>query len=234
MVPLFIDHCCTSLLNRRLKIIRADLKEKKEKGNGLLPLVYPCVFYNGSEPYSHTTDIFELFEDPALARKIFLQPFQLIDLTQVPDEDLKKQPLLGTIQLLLKHAFTRDIIAFVQSISDLLKQAEKLKEFEILHESAHYLFQTNKDGVLRYDILNEFKKHLSPSTQKNIMTIAEAFVEEGRQEGLRKLLLRQIERRFPNQITSNQLQLIEQADSDDLALWGERLMDATSIAEIFI
>lgn len=70
------------------------------------------------------------------------------------------------------------------------------------------------------------------------MTLAEAFVEEGRQEGrqegVRKLLLKQLERRFPNQVTFNHLQLIEEADSESLSLWGEKLIDADSIEEIFI
>ena len=125
----------------------------------------------------------------------------------------------------------------VKSIADLLQQAEKMKEFELLRESAQYVFQTRKDDFSKSEILNEFKRHLSPPTQKNIMTLAEAWIEEGRQEGLQKfrsLLVKQLERRFSNQITSNHLQLIEEADSESLSLWGEKLIDASSIEEVFI
>ena len=217
----------------------------KESGNVPLPLVYPCVFYNGSEPYSHTTDLFELFQDPGVARKIFLKPFQLIDLTQLSDDDLKKESLLGIMEMLLKYAFARDTIALIRNISDLLQQADKMKEVELLRESAQYVFQTRKDDLSKSEILNEFKRHLSSSTQKNIMTLAEAWIEEGRQEGLQKglqeglqkfrsLLLKQLTLRFPNQVTSNHLQLIKEADSDSLSLWIEKLIDASSIEEVFI
>ncbi|MCX6958587.1 MAG: hypothetical protein NT164_08635, partial [Verrucomicrobiae bacterium] len=104
-----------------------------------------------------------------------------------------------------------------------------------------YIFQTTKDKLSKHEVLNEFKRHLSLPTQKNIMTLAEAFVEEGRQEGrqeglqkLRSLLLKLLERRFPGQITSNHLQLIKEADSESLSLWGEKLIDATCIEEVFI
>ncbi|MBX9578009.1 MAG: hypothetical protein K2W97_05995 [Chthoniobacterales bacterium] len=77
------------------------------------------------------------------------------------------------------------------------------------------------------------------------MTLTEAWIEEGRQEGLHKglqeglqkfrsLLVKQLERRFPNQVTSNHLQLIKEADSESLSLWGEKLIDASSIEEVFI
>ena len=226
------------MLEYMTKIIRMHLQENR---NGPLPLVYPCVLYNGSKPYPNTTDLFELFQDPGFAREIFLKPFQLIDLTQLSDDDLKKESLLGIMEMLLKYAFARDTIALVRNISNLLQQADKMQELDLLRESAEYVFQTTKDNLSKHDVLNEFKKHLSPPTQKNIMTLAEAFVEEGRQEGrqeglqkFRSLLVKQLERRFPNQITSNHLHLIEEADSESLSLWIERLIDATCIEEVFI
>ena len=149
------------------------------------------------------------------------------------------------MEMLLKYAFARDTIALIRNISDFLQQADRMKEVELLRESAQYVFQTRKDDLSRSEILNEFKRHLSSSTQKNIMTLAEAWIEEGRQEGLQKglqeglqkfrsLLLKQLTLRFPNQVTSNHLQLIEEADSDSLSLWIEKLIDASSIEEVFI
>ncbi|MBX9743387.1 MAG: Rpn family recombination-promoting nuclease/putative transposase [Chthoniobacterales bacterium] len=223
------------------KIIRMHLQEN---GEGPLPLVYPCVLYNGSEPYVHTTDVFELFQDPDFAREIFLKPFQLIDLTQLSDDDLKKESLLGIMEILLKHAFARDTISLIRKISDLLQQADKMQEVELLRESAEYVFQTTKDNLSKHAVLNEFKKHLSPPTQKNIMTLAEAFVEEGRQEGMQKsrqeerqkfrsLLIKQLKNRFPNQVTAHYLNLIQEADSDKLFYWCEKLITAMSVEEVF-
>ena len=141
------------MLEYMTKIIRMHLQENRKSP---LPLVYPCVLYNGLEPYSYTTDLFELFQDPGFAREIFLKPFQLIDLTQFSDDDLKKETLLGIMEMLLKYAFARDTIALIRNINGLLQQADKMKEVELLRESAEYVFQTTKDNLSKHEVLNEF------------------------------------------------------------------------------
>lgn len=57
---------------------------------------------------------------------------------------------------------------------------------------------------------------------------------EGCQEGLKSILERQLKRRFPQDITAHHLNLITNADSDTLSLWGENLMDAKNIDEVFV
>lgn len=78
---------------------RIFLQHVKQNKSNELPLVYPCVIYNGEKAYCHTTDIFEIFQDPGMAREFLLKPFQLIDLTQIPDDELKKQPLVGILEM---------------------------------------------------------------------------------------------------------------------------------------
>ena len=242
------------MLEYTCKIIRTHLQENRDTP---LPCIYPIVLYNGIKPYPYTTDFFELFSNPTFARELLLKPFQLIDLTQFPDDDLKEQSLLGIMELLLKYAFARDTLLLIKKIGTLLQKADQMHEIELLRESAEYVFQTRSDDLSKNHILNEFKKHVSTPTQKNIMTIAEAFVEEGRQEGIqtgiqtgiqkgrqegqneerkkfRALLHKQLERRFPGQVTSNHLGLLEEADGESLSLWLERLIDAHCIEEVFI
>lgn len=229
------------MLDYITKILLQHVKENSAKE---LPLVYPCVIYNGKRPYCHTTDIFEMFQDPSLAHEILLKPFQLIDLMRIPDDELKKQPLLGILEMFLKHAATRDVITFFKSMAGLFQQAETLKKLEFLNACAHYYFVVNQDGAARHTVFNEFKKHLLPTTQEKFMTMAEAFVEEGRQEarqeglqkGLQKFrafLDKQIKCRFPSAITAKYIELINNADGETLSIWGERLMKATSIEEVF-
>jgi hypothetical protein len=141
------------------------------------------VIHNGEKPYCYTTDIFEMFQDPELAREIFLKPFHLIDLASIEEDDLKKSPLFGLLALHLKNAYTRDLLGFIKRVADILKQVESLNEIDLLEAGAYYLFQTSTDGTLRYDILDEFKKNLNPTTQQELMTIAEAFIADGRKKG---------------------------------------------------
>lgn len=227
------------MLEYTLQICRRELANKKDHKNQL-PLVYPCVIYNGEKPYCYTTDIFEMFQDPALAREIFLKPFTLIDLPSIPDDDLKKKPLIGMLEMHLKYASARDTLGFIEKIVDLLHQVESMNQLDIIEAGAYYLFQTSKDGVSRHDIVEEFKKYLKPPTQSEIMTIADAFVEEGIQKGrqeerqaFRSLLIKQLNLRFPNKMTKNYLHMIEEAESDKLSYWGENLMKATTIEEVF-
>ena len=58
----------------------------------------------------------------------------------------------------------------------------------------------------------------------------------GEQKGIqqfRSLLLKQLNARFPNQVHSHYLHLIEGADADKLSYWGEKLMTAKNIEEVF-
>lgn len=58
-------------------------------------------------------------------------------------------------------------------------------------------------------------------------------LQEGRQEEIRMLLDKQIRRRFPTTVTAKHLHLINEADTDTLALWAEKLIDAKTIDEVF-
>lgn len=231
------------ILEYVLQLMRRELEEKGT--DAPLPLVYPCVIYHGKKPYCYTTDIFEMFQDSDLAREIFLKPFHLVDLTSIPDEDLKKRPLLGIMEMLLKYAHARDTLAFIRSIADLLQKVESMNQLDIIEAGAYYLFATTKDGTSRYEIVRELKNHLNPSTQDHVMTIAEAFIEEGRQEGLLKglqkgrqegeaaLLLRQLQRRFGSEAVEKHVYFIHEADSETLAQWGENFVDAKTLEEVF-
>lgn len=58
-------------------------------------------------------------------------------------------------------------------------------------------------------------------------------IREGIQKGEASLLTRQLKARFQKKVTKKYIQLIEDADSDQLSYWGENLMKAKSIEEVF-
>ena len=57
--------------------------------------------------------------------------------------------------------------------------------------------------------------------------------QEGRQEGEAELLLRMIERRF-GPLSAADRALIQRADAGALLIWGDRLLSARSLAEVFV
>jgi predicted transposase YdaD len=56
--------------------------------------------------------------------------------------------------------------------------------------------------------------------------------QEGRQEGEASLLLRQLELRFGPLSESSRAQ-VRAADADTLLRWGERILTATTVDEVF-
>jgi hypothetical protein len=57
-------------------------------------------------------------------------------------------------------------------------------------------------------------------------------IERGKQDGERYLLSRQLQRKF-SVIPERYLQFLAQADADRLLIWGERLVEANSLEEVF-
>ena len=206
----------------------------------------PHVIYNGQSKYSYSTDIFELFYDPEKARKVFLQPFGLTVLKDSKDDQLKKESLIGMVELLLKHASTRDMFSLINEVLGGIRQTfEILNKPKLFHSSISYLFETQEGNMSKKEINEEFERLILPATNKTkIMTIAESLKleghlegrQEGLQEGLRQfqsLFIRQLKSRFSNKVTPHYLDLIKEANSDKLSYWGERLMNATNIEEVF-
>ena len=75
------------ILEYQVQIMQKHLK----KGHATLPLVFPMVVYAGKKtPYPEKTDLYEMFENPELAKKFMFKPFKLIDLTTLPDKEIAK------------------------------------------------------------------------------------------------------------------------------------------------
>ncbi|MFZ4116082.1 MAG: Rpn family recombination-promoting nuclease/putative transposase [Chthoniobacterales bacterium] len=226
------------MLEYSCNIFRMHLKKTNSEK---LPLVYPVVFYNGEKTYAQTTDFFELFDDPDSARSLFLKPFQLIDLNQYEDDSFKKESLLGIVEMFLKHAFTRDIFSLVQEkMAGMIENLVAKNKIELFTLAVSYLLSTQEGRLSRSDLISLFQPYLSSSTRTKFMTIADSLIEQGLEQGLeqsrkklRMLLDKQLRKRFPTTVTSQHLFLLETADSDMLSSWIERLMEASSIEEVF-
>lgn len=89
------------LLKYMLAIMEQHLKTTQQMK---LPVVYPMLFYNGKTAYPYSTDMFALFDDPAsLAKQTLFNPFQLIDVSQIPDKSLKQDTWRGLMEYCMKH-----------------------------------------------------------------------------------------------------------------------------------
>ncbi len=89
------------------------MRQHLQQGHSKLPVVIPIVFYHGKEsPYPYSTDIFDCFENPAVAKQYYMQPFKLIDVTVIPDEELKNNIITAPLQIIMKHIRDKDLLPY--------------------------------------------------------------------------------------------------------------------------
>jgi hypothetical protein len=137
-------------------------------------------------------DLFDLFgEQKALVKDILKNPYHLIDLTQVADEDLKKYLWFGTMALTAKHIHDKDIFPFLESL---------LKAFKIIAESGEYSYIYTVISYIaeagRVSDEQKFKKILTTGLESvkegKLMTFAKLFepeiFEEARQKALQEAM----------------------------------------------
>ena len=89
-----IEHETTPRKLTPFKLLRyqiAIMNQHLQQGNQTLPIVIPLLFYRGKKsPYPFTSDIIDCFENKKLAQETFLKPYPLIDITIIPDEELRQ------------------------------------------------------------------------------------------------------------------------------------------------
>jgi predicted transposase YdaD len=213
-------------------------------GGKPLPLIIPMVVYHGAESWNVPLGFSALFDpalfdpDGALAGIVPDFRYFLSDLGAQADHELSHFALLRSGLMALKHA-TRD--ADIVSI-------EAIVTAEIWHDLfcgvvIKYIFRAfrriDREEVVR--LLTTIKEKAGPVMVSNI---AQEWIDEGKAQGLlqgmeqgiargqARLLTRQLTRRFgtlPAEVTIR----IDEADTETLDTWGERLLDARTLDEVF-
>lgn len=126
----------------------------------------------------------------------------------------------------------------------------KIRMIEFRVCSKGYL-KWKKSFISRMISFGNFRYYLSQELTGEIMTIAQQWeqegikkgmaiahqwkeeaLREGRQEGEAILLKRQLMRRFGN-IPSHYEKRINYSDSETLLLWGEKILEAKTIEDVF-
>lgn len=85
-------------------------KQKQKTKNNKLPLVVPIVFYNGKEKYTSPQSLWQLFDNPDMARQLMGNEYKLVDLQSKTDEEIKRQKHIGLMGFFLKHIHERDML----------------------------------------------------------------------------------------------------------------------------
>ncbi len=183
---------------------------------------------------------------PKLIDQILLQPFHLIAVNNIPDEELREHLWSGVMAFVMKHIHARDTLSFLQKILRQLHQLELADGTEhVILLLNYFLVASNIQDIEKF--ISLIQKAFSPQVGEQIMTLAERIREEGYQRGLTlaeqfrekgllageaAFLTRLLTRKF-GAISTHYQERIQQADADILLHWGERTLDANTLEEVF-
>lgn len=229
-------------------MVRLIELHRKQHPKDPLPLVYPLVIYTGEKIWSAPRDIFALFgQHETLARQIFLQPFQLIDVQRINDDVLRKRLWSGVVEFALKYRQVRNFANFLQVIFPWLNEIENDQGEDLAKSVLKYILS----GIEAEDealFIQKSEEYLSEKLRGEIMTLAQRFEQKGLEQGILQgmqqgmqqgilrgeysLLLRQLERKF-KVIPKNYRECLTKADMETLLVWGERVLSAKTLDEVF-
>lgn len=232
------------MLEYTVKLIRKYIDNDKNLKE--LPIVYSMVFYQGQKIYDGPTDIFDLFgESVDLAKECMFKPFHLVDLSQIDDEILLSQFLIGAIEFVWKHAQNMDVIELMQRFSDLLLLTKEPWLHKLRLNLLKYILEVNKhtddqtierviqmlpesNGVENRSIADYLRQQ---GFEKGIEKGIEKGFEKARKEYASLLIALLVEKFGP--LSQIERMRIMKAPTEQLMDWTKQVLRAKKLNDIF-
>ncbi|EAX3646536.1 Rpn family recombination-promoting nuclease/putative transposase [Salmonella enterica] len=171
-IHVLIEHQSTADKKMAFRMMRyaiAAMHRLLKDENGPLPLVVPLLFYQEkTSPYPLSMSWLDMFALPELARRIYSEPFPLVDITVIPDDDIMQHRRIALLERLVT-----------------LISAEYTTESQ-LNSLLSYMVQrghTDQPQVFYRELANRLPQ------EESMMTLAEWFAEQGMQKGVREGML---------------------------------------------
>jgi predicted transposase/invertase (TIGR01784 family) len=229
-------------------LLAQDLVRRDELVQGKLPPILPLVLYNGLPVWSATQDADDLF----VSSPPGLEPFRPKMTYHLIDEARLKLHPAETVRSVvdalfrLEHGRTpEDLRRVIRSLADVLQDPELMelrRSFTIWIKSLLRRKITvakpeeinNITDLMGADtMLAERIEHwFEEATKKGVQQGRQEGIQQGMQQGEGILLRRQLIRRFGT--LSNVIEArLTQASTEQLESWGDRILDAKSLDEVF-
>jgi hypothetical protein len=215
-------------------LLYQDLARGEQLGeDGLLPPVLPLVLYNGERRWGAAMDAGDLVaEVPGLERYAPRMRYLLLDEKRLSSLDPSLRNLAGALFDLERAKTTDDILLVVQRLIAWLDApgGETIRRtFAIWLRRV--LSETRGEPVDVED-LTEVKSMLVERAREWVEQWKREGLEQGRLHGEASFLLRQLTRKF-GEVPDDLAARVQGAGFDELHLWGERVLEASSLAEVF-
>jgi len=229
-----------SLLYQEL-ITRSELSS-----DGRLPLILPIVLYNGVAEWSAPTDLAELIDvvEPELEPYLPRLRYKVIDEGSYSAEELRRRESLPALLFWFEKNRKREDLQW--GVQGLVQRLDKPEDAGLRRAFMVWVTRVLPGGRKVVEQIPEVLglEEFQDMLEKTVLEWNEELREEGRQEGLReglqkglqkgeaKLLIRQLELKFGplDEETRNR---VLAAEPDRLLEWGERILKAPSLADLF-
>lgn len=152
-----------------------------------LPFVYPLVFYNGKKKYNAPKNIWDLCQHKELMQDIWTKDHQVVNVHDIPDDELKKKVWAGILQFFMKHIHERDLLKRWYEVADLLPELAKMNiGIDYLELILTYtLIKIEKSDKIELEKI--LKSRLNTEQGEKLMTsLAHHWKEEGVQQGMQQ------------------------------------------------
>ena len=216
--------------------------------NKSLPPVLPIVLYHGEQKWTAATNIAELIPKvPGLVSNYLPQlKYLLIDENNYTKTDLNGLKNLVAAVIRFEHpANSEELIQLIDLLNDWLENKPELRRIfaiwiraVLLRQSKHTIVlpKINDLKELKMALAERFDEWAKEHEQKGLEKGLEKGIEKGMEKGIGKgealLLQRQLVKRF-GKLPNKFLNQIANANTDQIETWGDRVLDALSIEEVF-
>ncbi|MBO4970423.1 MAG: Rpn family recombination-promoting nuclease/putative transposase [Pseudomonas sp.] len=205
-----------------------------------LPPVLPIVLYNGDAKWTAATDVAALIPKvPGLVSRYMPSlEYLLIDQSQYTEADLSELKNLVAAVIRFEHSENVTVLLrLIDLLNEWLDDNPELKRTFVIWIRAVVLRQSKNTLVLpKVQDLKELKMTLAKSfdawAQQHEQKGLERGIEKGIEKGEAMLLQRLLARRFGT-LSNDVVAKIAAASSRQLELWGDRVLDAPSLDDVF-
>lgn len=185
-IHVLIEHQSSPDKHMAFRLMRyaiAAMQRHLEAGHKSLPLVIPILFYQGRKsPYPYSLNWLDNFTDPLLAERVYSQPFPLVDITVIPDDEIMRHRSMAALTLIQKHIRQRDLTRLLDKLAGLLTRNHISGQQVIA--LVNYMLQAGEAQDAR-TLLYEMAQR-APQYGDELMTLAEQLKQEGRVEGIQQ------------------------------------------------
>lgn len=192
-VSFLFEHQSTPSRIMPLRFLRYQLDIMEEhfkqcpKGKRKIPAVFCFLFYNGTRtPYPYSLNIFDLFYDRQLGEQTLAKPAILIDVTSMPDEEIKQHTVIGPLEWGQKHVRDDDMSPSLDIFIELLITIYNNPEIFIntdVYINTLLCYIVSEGNIKQQDEFINKLQTIPNLGEKTMGTLAQRWLAEGEAKG---------------------------------------------------